>query len=169
MSSGHSTKQRASAIEIFLVTHVVNFIEFADAVEIEVVDGTISPFATSCRIFVDEGKGGGGDDVFNAQLFAYGFDKRGLARSHVGKESEDAMLANGLDKGLCCLVNLFETSYLDFHVYLFLYTVPVFQSAFFISFLVFPEGVFYFLLGVSVMSGISISSIEMPPCWNVSL
>ena len=26
----------------------------------------------------------------------------------------------------------------------------------------------YIRLGVSVTSGISISSIEMPPCWNVS-
>ena len=101
-------------------------------------------------ILVDDGEGGRGDDLRDPQFLAYSLDERGLASAHLAVESEYRVLSDGLHKLACSIAYVFNVVDDDFHILMF----------FRVDYLFFP---------VMVMSGMSISSIEMPPCWNVSL
>ncbi len=49
-------------------------------------------------IFVDDGEGGRGDDIFNPEFLADGFDERGLAGAHLSVERKHAAGAYLADK-----------------------------------------------------------------------
>ena len=99
-----------AAIEIILVAHVINFFQLLDAIEVEMVN-QLAAFRT---VFVDDGESGRVDDVFHAEAFAYGFDERGFAGSHVAVEGEDRAFAHGGDEFPCGFVDMFQIVYFDF-------------------------------------------------------
>lgn len=80
-----------AAVEVVLVAHVVHFFQFLDAVEVEM----IYQFAGSVgAILVDDGKGGGSNDVGNAQFLANGFDESCFAGSHFSVKGKDGIVAH---------------------------------------------------------------------------
>ena len=68
-------------------------------------------------IFIDDGEGGGGDDVGDTELFAEGFDERGLAGPHATVEGKDAMVAHVTDELLGGFADMFQIFDLYFHTY----------------------------------------------------
>ena len=99
-------------IEIVLVAHVVDLLEATDAIEVEMIDGV----ALGGSVLIDDGKGGGGDDVLDAECFAEGLDEGGLACSHLTVEGHDAVagqhFADELVCGLVNMVNIFNCNHL---------------------------------------------------------
>lgn len=102
-SSGHSMKQRAPAVEVIFVPHVIHFFQFLDAVEVKMVNQFTGSVGT---VFVDNGESRGGDDVGNAQLLANGFDESRLARPHFSIEGEDGIVTHFSDELAGGFVNL---------------------------------------------------------------
>ena len=94
---GPLDEAEVTALEVFLAAHVVGFGEAAYAVEVEVIDG----LALRRGVFIDDGKGGGGDGVLDAQCAADGLDEGGLAGSHRAVEGEDTLVAHRVDEGAC--------------------------------------------------------------------
>ena len=139
------------AVKILLYAYVKDLRYLLDAVEVEVIDR----LAIAIGIFVDQWEGGGGDDILDAQFLADGFDEGGLAYPHVSVDGKDFGVAHGVEEVAGGLVDLVEA--FEFKIHFLHIAFP---------FLVF---VYYRLRGVRVMRGTIISSIEMPPCWNVSL
>jgi len=74
-----------AAVEIVFVAHVIDFLKLLDAVEIEMIKSPLGGEA----VFIDDGEGGGGDDVFHAEFFTEGFDEGGLTGSHLAVEGYD--------------------------------------------------------------------------------
>ena len=69
-------------------------------------------------IFIDNGKGGRGDDILHAQCFAYGLDEGGLASPHASIKGKYAMVADVFYKCLGCLIDVGNVFDVYFHIFL---------------------------------------------------
>lgn len=129
-----------AAVKILFIADVESLGSAFYTVEIEVVD----VFSAECPVLVHQREGGAGHRVVRTQLFHYFGGESGLARAHAAEKGYYPAvfhLAYYLVGSLRQRIHVVQ--YDAFHLYCF--------------------------LGVSSMYGTIISSMEMPPCWNVWL
>ena len=85
-------KAEIRAVEVIFVTDVIYFGNALNTVKVEVIEGmgrlSGSVGWTGQLILVDDGEGGGVDDIGNAKLMAYGGDECGFSSSHLSVEGE---------------------------------------------------------------------------------
>ena len=61
------------------------------------IESPLQPPPKGEAVFVDDGEGGGGNDVLNTQFFTKGFDEGGLSGAHLAVEGDDeALLLEGV-------------------------------------------------------------------------
>lgn len=149
---GPLQEAQRTAVEVVLVAHVVYLFELLYAVEVEVVYRVAG---CGGSILVHDGERRRCDNILHAQTLADSLHERSLACTHLAVEGEHLAIAHVLDKCLGSLVDVCQRVDSYFHSFSF-YVIGCWQP------------VFYFL-PFNVISGMSISSSEMPPCWNVSL